>query len=157
MMTEPDSESNPAPDHRRVAPAAPDHAELSAALERHARDNPSGGDCHPTALRVTEALHERGFEASTARIAGWEDTSARILGFFHEVTLCGDIVLDGTARQFDPTLPAAWISPLPQYLRRLAHATGISHATVWPDRTPARNNIEHGRARAETVCDDRTG
>lgn len=105
---------------------------LSATLAPHALDNPRDGACLHTAPRVTEALQEQGYEARTAAVAGWMDPSATILGFLHQVTLSGDTVLDGTARQFNPALPPAWIAPTSQYLRRLADATGMDHATVLP-------------------------
>ena len=74
-------------------------------------------------------MQEQGFEGTpTAIVAMWKNAATTILGFFHEVTLCGDIVLDGTAHQFDSALPTAWISPTPHYLRRLADATGMNHA-----------------------------
>lgn len=39
------------------------------------------------------------------QLRGGTTASAKNLGSFHEVTISGDIILDGTARQFDPTLP----------------------------------------------------
>ncbi|WP_036502965.1 hypothetical protein [Nocardia aobensis] len=105
---------------------------LEAILTSFALNAPSDGDCLHTAPRVTKSLQEQGFQARTATIAGWLDLSATILGFLHQVTICGETVLDGTARQFYPTLPSAWISPTPEYLRRLADATGIKHATTFP-------------------------
>ncbi|WP_280393638.1 hypothetical protein [Nocardia brasiliensis] len=104
---------------------------LTALLTPLALDNPRDGDCIAVAELVTDKLLEHGLDASTATIAGWHDRSEKILGFFHHVTVHGGMVLDGTARQFDPSLPPAWVLPLPAYLGEIADATGVDHATVF--------------------------
>lgn len=109
---------------------------FAAILAPHALNNPKDGACLDTAPAVTEALRQNGFQARTVTIAGWIDPSARIIGFLHQATISDHIVLDGTARQLNPTLPAAWIAAIPQYLNDLADATGVHHAAVLQDTPP---------------------
>ncbi len=104
---------------------------LTALLTPFALDDPRDGDCITVAEQVTVRLRERGLDANTVTIAGWCDRSEKILGFFHDVTLHRGMVLDGTARQFDSSLPAAWVLALPAYLGEIADATDIDHATVF--------------------------
>jgi hypothetical protein len=101
-------------------------------LESYALDNPRDGDCLPVSRSVTSALLEHGLAARTATIAGWADPEAKILGFFHKVTVSDEFVLDGTARQFSTDLPAAWIAPIEVYLHDLAQATAFDHASIFP-------------------------
>ncbi|WP_338760634.1 hypothetical protein V7968_32160 [Nocardia vulneris] len=114
---------------------------LAAILTPLALDNPRDGDCITVAGQVTARLRERRLDADTVTIAGWCDRSEKILGFFHHVTLHRGMVLDGTARQFDPSLPTAWVLALPAYLGEIADATGIDHATVFSfTAAPARKS-----------------
>ncbi|MBF6260240.1 hypothetical protein IU468_28715 [Nocardia farcinica] len=51
---------------------------------------------------------------------GWLDEGGMVIGFMHKVTVCGGWVLDGTARQFNSTLPAAWVASPEHYVAELA-------------------------------------
>ncbi|MFI9507157.1 hypothetical protein [Nocardia sp. NPDC052566] len=106
--------------------------ELSETLARYALEAPRDGDCLHTVAKVTNALIEKGFQAHAIPVAGWIDLSSTMLGFLHHVTICGDVILDGTARQFNTTLPTVWIAPTQQYLRDLADKTGVHHASFFP-------------------------
>lgn len=103
---------------------------LHATLVRLALEHPVDGACLTTAPQVTKALTAQGLPAHTVRIAGWLDKAGTILAFLHLATRCHDMILDGTARQFNTELPAAWIATEQDYLRHLATAVRLEHATI---------------------------
>jgi hypothetical protein len=51
--------------------------------------------------------------------------------FGHSATIAaGDVVIDLTARQFDPRLPRRWFADRLDYCARLAAATGCDRVTL---------------------------
>lgn len=111
-------------------------------LDEHSLVAPQDGDCTVVSDAVTADLRRRGLPAETVTVTGWVDVAdtafavlgfgrTRIVGFVHQVTLCTGHVLDGTARQFDPSLPRGWVLPVTDYLVELAvRVTAISHVTI---------------------------
>ncbi len=112
---------------------------MRSIVTSHAVDAPRDGDCLAVSRSVTDALLAHGLAASSVTIAGWTDPEAKIIGFLHEVTVFDGFVLDGTARQFSTDLPAAWIAPIEVYLRELAAATDIDHASFFPAQPPCQD------------------
>lgn len=108
---------------------------LADILDRFAMDEPVDGDCLDTAPAVTDALTLAGLPATTVTIAGWLDENETLLACLHLATRTSGLILDATARQFDRSLPAAWIAHRDDYLHELATATGIDHASI-PNQTP---------------------
>ncbi|MGW4370776.1 hypothetical protein ACWEKT_34570 [Nocardia takedensis] len=87
---------------------------------------------------MTKALVDQGLPARTVVVVGWFDEASTVIVFLHTVTLCGDWVLDGTARQFDPSLPAAWVTPMSAYVAGLAEATAVHHVGLLPHADTGR-------------------
>ncbi|MGW5572804.1 hypothetical protein ACWEVD_16510 [Nocardia thailandica] len=98
---------------------------LAETLESYAPEHPVDRDCLRLARAVTSALCDRGVSASSVTIAGWMDAEETLLAFLHLATRTDHVILDGTARQFDRALPAAWIASQADYLHRLAVAASI--------------------------------
>ncbi|QIS21270.1 hypothetical protein [Nocardia terpenica] len=117
----------------RVEGGAGDIRILMNVLQAYALENPADGDCLRISTKVAEALLARGLQAETVVVIGWLDESDRIIAFFHQVTVCGGIVLDGTARQFSTKLPFAWVASIPDYLRDLAETTGVQNISLPSD------------------------
>ncbi|UGT55179.1 hypothetical protein [Nocardia asteroides] len=103
---------------------------LNATMVGLADERPVDGACLTTAPQVTQALTLQGLSARTIRVAGWLDEARTILAFLHLATHCHGMVLDGTARQFNPELPHAWVTTEQDYLRDLATAARTEHATI---------------------------
>ncbi|WP_280344930.1 hypothetical protein [Nocardia neocaledoniensis] len=105
-------------------------ASLTAILAGIAVENPIDGACLDSAPMVTKALTTQGFPARKVTIAGWMDTTETVLAFLHSATRFDGLILDGTARQFNPTLPTVWITSEHDYLQRLAIATQVEHTSI---------------------------
>ncbi|MEV0759621.1 hypothetical protein [Nocardia sp. NPDC050435] len=113
---------------------------LHAALAKHAPVRARDGDCEPTADKVARVLRAQGRAAEIAVLAGWQDMTAmpfsvpegvRVLAWYHHCTLLDGWVADGTATQFNPALPAAWVAPLSDYLNDLATAApGVAAVSI---------------------------
>ncbi|MBQ0896750.1 hypothetical protein KBX37_27275 [Micromonospora sp. U56] len=104
---------------------------------------PADGDCLTWAPATAERLRQHGYPAQVISVAGWTDEQARIISFVHRTVLiaepgadpAGWRIVDVTARQFDPTLPARWLTSWHHYLTALADATGVQRVTRWPQAT----------------------
>ena len=89
-----------------------DIAELPGRVERvvlglAVPTDPVDGDCLIWEPRVTAALRGAGWQADGVVVIGWLDRGARVLTYVHRATLlAGHLVIDATARQFNPGLPA---------------------------------------------------
>ncbi len=103
---------------------------LHTTLAGLAIERPVDGACLTTAPQVTKTLAAQGLPAHTVRVAGWLDKAGTVLAFLHLATRCRGMILDGTARQFNPELPSAWIATEQDYLRHLATAARLEHATI---------------------------
>jgi ribosomal protein S12 methylthiotransferase accessory factor YcaO len=113
-----------------------------------APDLPGDGDCLTWAPAVARRLNEQGFAAQAIDVAGWVDEHLSVLAFLHRTVLVAapagaaghgdptealeDAVVDVTARQFDPRLPARWLTGWRDYQDRLARAARVSQLTRWP-------------------------
>jgi hypothetical protein len=99
---------------------------------------PVDGDCLTWAPSTASRLRDLGYPARVIDVAGWVDHPAEIIAFVHRTVLVTDgepadgQVVDVTARQFDPRLPARWLTGWPDYVAALARATGVERVTVWP-------------------------
>ena len=95
------------------------------------------GQCIERAPLVTADLTAAGFAARQTTAWGWNDKAARVIGFLHVSTVVdtvsGPFVVDVTATQFDPGLPAPWVSPASEYAEQLAQATGVADVTIGVD------------------------
>ncbi|MEH0985878.1 DUF6283 family protein [Micromonospora sp. CPCC 205556] len=100
---------------------------------------PVDGDCLTWAPSTATRLRDLGYPARDIDVAGWADYGAAIIAFVHRTVLVCDgdpadgQVVDVTARQFDPRLPARWLIAWPAYLDALAGATGVERVTLWPE------------------------
>jgi hypothetical protein len=100
---------------------------------------PVDGACLTWAPATASRLRDLGYPAQVVQVAGWLDHAAGVVAFVHRTVLvtggiAGDgRVVDVTARQFDPTLPACWLTSWSEYLADLAVATGADRVTVWPE------------------------
>jgi hypothetical protein len=102
-------------------------------------ESPVDGDCLTWAPATARRLNERGHAAEVTDVAGWVNRPAPILVFVHRTVLVptphgpdAGHVVEVTARHFDPTLPARWLSGWQEYLTTLAHVTGVDYVTRWP-------------------------
>ncbi|WP_194913210.1 DUF6283 family protein [Catenulispora rubra] len=110
-------------------------AEVVLLAARHCpRPRAADGDCNERAPLVTQDLVAAGFDATTAVVWGWSDKTSQIIGFIHRVTAiesaAGIVIVDSTATQFAPDLPAPWASPIADYCARLAQATAVEAVTI---------------------------
>lgn len=116
-----------------MTPAQRAHARTlirAAAVHRPARD----GDCLIVADAVTAGLAADGVtDARSTWLHGWLsiDYAARrgLLAWSHRVTMAGNWVIDGTARQFSPALPDEIITPYPDYVRLMTSTLGLVAVT----------------------------
>lgn len=92
--------------------------------------NPLDGDCIEYSNLVTAALSGAGLPAEQATIFGWIDHGGKSILFGHYATLVGDLIIDFTARQFHPELPARWIVPVKEYCEELARRSGADCVTI---------------------------
>ncbi|WP_236648618.1 DUF6283 family protein [Micromonospora sicca] len=105
---------------------------------------PADGDCLTWAPATAERLRQRGYPAQVVDVAGWADEQAGVVAFIHRTVLLAEPgsdstdwhIVDVTARQFDPTLPARWLTIWHDYLTALADATGVPRVTIWPLQSP---------------------
>jgi hypothetical protein len=82
-------------------------------------------------------LRAAGYRTQAAIVTGWID-QPRCIGFLHQVALLGDdLVVDVTARQFDPNLPLPWAARTAEHWAHLAAATGVAAVTIEPDGSAA--------------------
>lgn len=95
------------------------------------------GQCIERAPLVTADLTAAGHTARETMAWGWSDKATRVVGFLHVITVVdtagGPVVVDATATQFDPDLPAPWVSPAAEYAEQLARATGVADVTLGID------------------------
>ena len=91
---------------------------------------PRDGDCLLWEPKVRRALYVGGFAASAGAVLGLLDLQGEVIAFSHAATLVGDVVIDLTARQFDPHLPRRWFAGIDDYCARLGAATGCDRVTV---------------------------
>ncbi|MGS2619304.1 DUF6283 family protein [Micromonospora sp. LZ34] len=104
---------------------------------------PADGDCLTWAPATAKRLRQLGYPAQVVDVAGWADEQAGVVAFIHRTVLVAEPgsdptgwhVIDVTARQFDPTLPARWLSRWHDYLTALADATGVQRVTRWPQQS----------------------
>lgn len=120
------------------APPEPLREQFAAVLARHGLDRPArDGDCLIIAPRITTALRQLGIAAATIDVIGWIQPhrlgltgDIPIMLFRHQATVTDGWLLDATAQQFHPDLPARWITLVPDYLRRMAAVTGADPVTL---------------------------
>ncbi|MDG4834167.1 DUF6283 family protein [Solwaraspora sp. WMMD1047] len=99
------------------------------------------GDCLTWAPATATRLRGSGYPAQVVDVASWVDHSRGTIAFIHRTVVVtqpgGDPadghVVDVTARQFDPALPARWLTGWSEYLTALAQATGVERVTRWPE------------------------
>ncbi|MGQ5261052.1 DUF6283 family protein [Micromonospora sp. ZYX-F-536] len=104
---------------------------------------PADGDCLTWAPATAERLRQLGYPAQVLDVAGWADEQAGVVAFIHRTVLLAEPggdptgwqIVDVTARQFDPTLPARWLTSWHDYLTALAEATGAQRVTRWPQQS----------------------
>ncbi|WP_238450874.1 DUF6283 family protein [Micromonospora sp. 4G55] len=100
---------------------------------------PVDGDCLTWAPATATRLRDLGHPARVVQVAGWADH--QVIAFVHWTVLVADpdgdpdggSVIDVTARQFDPRLPARWVLSWPEFLVALARAAGADRVTAWPE------------------------
>ena len=97
-------------------------------------EEPQDGDCLIWEPRIRTWLQAAGFRTRPAVVTGWVDPARTVLAFLHKVSLVsterGQIIVDVTARQFDPRLPSRWVARPDDYCRQLAQATHCPRATI---------------------------
>lgn len=79
---------------------------------------------------ITNRLSDAGWPAIRVVVFGWISFSQRLIGFGHSASQVGTIIVDVTARQFDPALPAVWVATEQDYRARLAQLPGIARVTL---------------------------
>lgn len=104
--------------------------------------SPVDGDCLTWAPATAGRLRQRGYPAQVIQVAGWINRKGALIGFVHRTVLVADpnadpdpaggLVVDVTARQFDPSLPARWLTGWLDYLTALTEATSVECVTRWP-------------------------
>lgn len=90
---------------------------------------PLDGSCLRWSLQITRTLVDAGFAARTVSVVGWVDRGGKLVGWLHQATMVDGLVVDYTARQFSPDLPARWMVPWPEYTRAMAAITGSEEVT----------------------------
>lgn len=91
---------------------------------------PRDGDCIEYSELVTSTLNDADIPANRVTVLGWIDHGGRAILFGHYATQVGDTVVDFTARQYHPQLPARWIAPVEEYCTQLAELSGASCVTI---------------------------
>lgn len=92
---------------------------------------PVDGDCLVWTPRVVTVLQAAGCPAESATVVGWDLRRSRTIIFVHQAALTrDDVVVDVTARQFDPRLPSPWITSAAQYCTTLAASTRVDEVTI---------------------------
>ncbi|MGW3607940.1 DUF6283 family protein [Micromonospora sp. NPDC005161] len=102
---------------------------------------PVDGDCLTWAPATASRLRDLGYPARVVDVAGWLNKPAGVLAFVHRTVCVTDAdddladgrVVDVTARQFNPSLPARWLTGWSDYLAELAEAAGVDRVTSWPE------------------------
>lgn len=102
---------------------------------------PVDGDCLTWAPPTASRLRELGYPARVVDVAGWLGHPAGVIAFVHRTVRVTDPggdpadgrVVDVTARQFDSSLPARWLTGWSDYLTELAETTGVDRVTEWPE------------------------
>ncbi len=85
---------------------------------------PRDGDCLKWAPVVSEDLYNADYDdARTVTVVGW--LAGEVIGFMHKATKVGSLIVDCTARQFDPRLPLRWVVAQEEYEFLLAKVTGV--------------------------------
>lgn len=105
---------------------------LAQILTEHAPEQPDDGDCLRVPEAVTAALRARGVEASTRVVMLHVGGAVMAM---HQVTVADGVVLDGTARQYNPDLPGVWIEQPEVYLSELASGVGADGAAMESETT----------------------
>lgn len=109
-------------------------AELLEVLLRGVEEpaDPQDGDCMDLSHEITHTLWAAGQMAAKTVVAyGWikmNDQPAILFG--HWVTRCDGWIIDFTARQFNPELPARWFAREEPYKILLAKYTGAEHVKI---------------------------
>lgn len=92
---------------------------------------PRDGDCIRWEPVITNLLSDAtGLPAIRVVVFGWICFDQSLIGFMHSVTQVEDIIVDVTARQFDPDLPQVWVAMQADYCARMGRLPGIDRVTL---------------------------